>query len=136
MNFLSPPTAAVVMSPDRGLVHPGDQSGPAGRTNRCGDEGLTKQRPVARESIDVRCFDQRLAVRGEIRRHIVDDDPDDIRRDCLGRRCGHKKTEKSSDHEGRLPHPVSSTFHGTDDPSPALRRESVEATVVSKTELG
>ena len=63
---------------DAGLIHPGDQGRAAGRADRRGDEGMGEKRAFPGETIDVGCLDDRFPVAGEIRRHIVNDKPEDV----------------------------------------------------------
>lgn len=72
-------TAAVVMRPDRGLVAARDHRRAAARADRRSHEGAGELRPFPREPVDVRGLDQALTVAGKIRRHVIDDDPEQVR---------------------------------------------------------
>jgi hypothetical protein len=57
-----------------------------GRTNRGSDECFGEHRSGLGEFVDVRRFDERLTVAGEVGRHIVDNDPENVgsRGTCRG----------------------------------------------------
>jgi len=100
-----PLAAVVVMSADGGLVHPGNERRPVGRTDRRRDVRVREAHSAARQTIEMRRFDRRLSVGGEIGRHVVDDDPEDVRRlRCLQ---GKRRQRSQGDSEGGGPEAVS-----------------------------
>ncbi len=102
LQFAAP--AAVVVRADGRLVAPGDEGGPARGTDRGGHERLAEPRAVLRELIDVRGPDQLLPVTGEVGRHVVHDDPDDVR---PRRRFGGRRRWREEEKEER-----GETVHG------------------------
>ena len=64
---------------DRRLVHAGDQGRATRRADRRGHERLGEPRPLAASRSTFGVCDRLLAVAREVRRHVVDDDPDDVR---------------------------------------------------------
>ena len=60
------------------MVHAGDECRAIGRTNWSGDKCFGEHRSGLGEFIDVWRFYERLSVTGEVGRHIVDNDPEDV----------------------------------------------------------
>jgi hypothetical protein len=60
------PPAAVMMGPDAGLIHPGDQGGAKGGTDRGGGKGPGEASPLSRQPVQVRGLDGGLPVRGDV----------------------------------------------------------------------
>ena len=90
-----PLAAVVVMSADGGLVHPGNERRAVGRADRRRDVRIREAHSAARQAIEMRRLDHRLSVGGEIGRHVVDDDPEDVRRfgRVQGKRCQRSQGE-------------------------------------------
>jgi hypothetical protein len=78
-DLLHAAAAAVVMGPDRGLVHPRDHGRAARGADGRRHEGVGEPRPLGGQAINVRGGHGPGAVAAEVGRHVVDDDPDDVR---------------------------------------------------------
>ena len=70
--------AAVMMGPDRGLVHPRDHRRATRGADRRRHEGMGESRSLGGQAIDVRGGHRRGAVAAEVGRHVVDHDPQDV----------------------------------------------------------
>ena len=79
LNAMFPPAAAMMMRPDARLIHPRDHRRPAARTHRRRHKSTGEARPAVSEGIDVGRGDESLTVAGKIRRHVVNDEPEDVR---------------------------------------------------------
>jgi len=75
MDFFRTAPAAVMMRADAGLIHASDQGRATGRTDWCRDEGIDKASAFARQAVHMRRLDQRLAIAGKIRRHVINHEP-------------------------------------------------------------
>lgn len=103
-----PLAARVVMSANGRLVHPGDEGRAVGQADRRRDVRIRESHSTARQAIEMRRLDRRLSVGGEIGRHVVDDDPEDVRR--LSR--VHGKVRQRSQGEGEDGGPEAVRCHG------------------------
>ncbi|MFO7907516.1 MAG: hypothetical protein R6U98_33015 [Pirellulaceae bacterium] len=66
---------AVVVRPERGLVHAGDHGGAAGGADRIGDDSVGQADALLGQPINMRRLDGRLAVTPDVGRSVFDDDP-------------------------------------------------------------
>ena len=88
--------AAMMMRTNRRLIHPGDQRRAAGRAHRRGDIGPCELCPLRRQFVHRRRLNQGLAVAAEARRHVINDEPDDVR---LRRPCGERNKKRGKQNE-------------------------------------
>ena len=124
MNLQLAAPAAVMMGADGGLIHPGDQRRPAGRADRRGDEGAGEPRALrARAGPRAGVSISGLAVAGEIRRHVVDDEPEDVRAFGFAGEGSEQRDAEEGENE------MDQWFHGMDlilvylDDLPSPRRQ-------------
>ena len=96
-------SAAVMVRPDAGLIHPGDERGPAGRAHRRSDVRLGKARALRREAVEVPRGDRLFPITGKVRRHVINDDLQHLRfRGALGsRRAGSQQQEEAGEEKSR-----------------------------------
>ena len=92
-------TAAVVMGSDRRLVTPGDEGRPTGRADGGSRKRPTEPRSLRSQLVDMRGVDRFLAIAGEVRRHVVDDDPDDVGTGSWLRSGGSRRENRHEDEE-------------------------------------
>ena len=85
-DLLRPAPAPMVVRTDRRLIHPRDQPRATRRTHRRRRKSTGEPRAFPRQPIHVRRRDQLLPVTRKICRHVVDDEPQDIRPPFGGRR--------------------------------------------------
>ena len=78
MNLHFSTAAPVMMRANGCLVHPGDESRTISRADWGRHIGVGKQHSILRQLIKVRSLDRRFSVAGEIGRHIIDDDPQNV----------------------------------------------------------
>ena len=103
MNLQLALTAAMVMCPDAGLIHPRDERRSARRANRSGGEGVRKASSFPREPVNMRRLNQLLAIAREVRRHVIHDKPQNIRllRGLIGgMQSGHLSQQQRDESEG------------------------------------
>jgi hypothetical protein len=81
-DAFDPAPAAVIVRANACLVHSRDEGGATRGAYRSRREGMTESGPFAREPIDIGRLDGFLPVTGKVRRHVVDDEPKDIRPDA------------------------------------------------------
>ena len=85
-DLLRPASAPMVVSTDRRLIHPRDKARATRRTHRRRRKSTAEPRAFPRQPIHVGRRDQSLPVTRKICRHVVDDEPQDIRPPFGGRR--------------------------------------------------
>jgi hypothetical protein len=69
----------MLVSADAGLIHPGDQRRAACRAHGCRDERIAELRSLAGEAVHVRRLDCHFAIARKVGRHVIDDEPQDVR---------------------------------------------------------
>ena len=120
MDGLHATAAAVMVRADRRLVHARDERRAARGADGAGDERVGEPRALGREPVHVRRRHEPLAVAAEVRRHVVDDDPDDVgprgNRVETGQHRRHRRNDECTDgphlrppqsHSARTPSVVS-----------------------------
>ena len=79
VNLQRAAPAAVLVGADGRLVHPGDHGRTGRRANRAGNHRVGESNALAREGIHTGRLDGRFAVTREVRRHVLNDDPQNVR---------------------------------------------------------